>query len=38
MSDRAKRQQVRLLKAAKAGKNLNESYYDEVESNSDNRD
>ena len=34
MNDRQKRQQARLLKAAKDGKDLNDSYYDEVESQS----
>lgn len=32
MSERQKRQQARILKAAQMGKDLNESYYDEVES------
>jgi len=32
MSERALRQQNRLLKAAKTGKELNDSYYDEVDS------
>lgn len=32
MSARQKRQQARLLKAAKEGKDLNDSYYDELES------
>jgi hypothetical protein len=32
MNDRQVRQQNRLLKAAKMGTELNESYYDEVES------
>jgi len=32
LSERAIRQQNRLLKAAKTGKELNDSYYDEVDS------
>lgn len=34
MNERQKRQQARILKAAQEGKDLNESYYDEVESDS----
>ena len=32
MNERMKRQQARILKAAQEGKDLNDSYYDEVES------
>ena len=37
MSERALRQQTRLLKAAKTGKELNDSYYDEVDSDNQQR-
>ncbi len=37
MSERALRQQARLLKAAQTGQELNDSYYEEVEDQSDQR-